>query len=129
LILLGDDVLFSFELTDPFSAFDVPFYIVLGVVCGLLSVYFVRITYKVETGLAKLKNDYGRALIGGVCLGLIIFIFPPIYGEGYDSIKLLLSGNGFQLLNNSLFFDRIDNYVMLGVFILGVILIKPIASA
>lgn len=129
LVLLGNDRLFSFKLTDPFTAYDVPYYIVLGVVCGLVSVYFVRVTYKVENWLDSLKNDIGRALVGGICLGLIIFIFPPIYGEGYDSIKLLISGNDFQLLNNSLFFESIDNYLLLGIFILGVILIKPVASA
>ena len=129
LILLGDDILFSFKLTDPFKAYDVPFYIVLGIVCGLISVYFVRITYKVEDLLEKMKNDLGRALVGGICLGFIIFIFPPIYGEGYDSIKLLLTGQGFQILNNSMFFNQIDSYIFLGLFILGVIFIKPIAAA
>lgn len=130
LVLLGnDDILFSFKLTDPFTAYDVPYYIILGVVCGLVSVYFVRVTFKVENLLGRLKNDIGRALIGGICLGFIIFVFPPIYGEGYNSIKLLLSGNGFQVLNNSLFIDKIDSYFLLGFFILGVILIKPVASA
>lgn len=129
LVLLGDEILFSFQLTEPFKANDVPFYIVLGVLCGVISMYFVRITYKVEAWLESLKNDIGRALVGGICLGFIIFIFPPIYGEGYSSIKLLLNGNGFDILNNSLFFNQINSYLLLGIFILGVILVKPIAAA
>ncbi len=129
LILVGDDILFSFQLTDPFTAYDVPYYIVLGIICGLISVYFVRVTYYIERKMVRLRNDFGRAMVGGVCLGLIIFIFPPIYGEGYEAIKLLVSGHGFEILHNSLFFNRIDNYLMLGLFIFGVILIKPVASA
>ncbi len=129
LVLLGDEILFSFQLQDPFVAKDVPYYIVLGVVCGLVSVYFVRITYAVEGWLTSLKNDIGRGLVGGICLGIIIFVFPPIYGEGYSFIKLLLTGNGFEIFNNSLFFDQFNNYVLLAVFIFGLILVKPIAAA
>lgn len=129
LTLLGDDVLFSFKLVDSFEAVHTPYYMLLGVVCGLVSVYFTRITYKVEHLISKVKNVLGRAVMGGILLGLIIFIFPPIFGEGYNTIKLLLAGKGSEILNASLFFDQVQNTGIILAFILGVLLIKPVASA
>ena len=129
LTLLGDDVLFSFKLKDSFVAADTPFYIMLGMVCGLASVYFTRVTYTVEHLLNKVKNVFGKAVVGGVCLGLIIFVFPPIYGEGYNTIKLLLDGKGNEILNSSLFFHNIHDFAFIMVFMLAVILVKPVASA
>ena len=129
LTLLGDDVLFSFQLVDSFKAADTPFYILLGVVCGLVSVYFTRTTYKIESLITKVKNAVGRAIVGGILLGVIIFVFPPIYGEGYNTIKLLLAGREAEIFNTTLFFNEIDNVFLLLVFIFGVLLVKPIASA
>ncbi|MEP2773668.1 MAG: chloride channel protein [Fulvivirga sp.] len=129
LTLLGDDVLFSFKLTDNFTAADTPFYLLLGVTCGLVSVYFTRMTYKVESWIKKIKPFLGRAVTGGVLLGIIIFIFPPIYGEGYNTIKLLLAGREEEVLNTTLFFEETTNVLLFFGFIFGVILIKPIASA
>ena len=129
LIWSGENILFSFELTDPFSASDVPFYILLGLLCGIVSVYFTRMTYRVEASVGKLNNDLIRALVGGLILGLIIFLFRPVYGEGYDSIKALLSENGSQLLHSGLLSRFMQNDWVLIVFALGIILIKPVASA
>lgn len=129
LMLLGKDILFSFKLTEPFTAGDTPFYILLGVVCGIVSLYFTRATYKVEGMLEKMKNQFGKATIGGISLGVMLFVFPPIYGEGYETIKALLAGKAPELLNNSLFFSQFDNVFFLLIFILGIILIKPIATA
>jgi CIC family chloride channel protein len=121
--------LFSFALTDDFVASDTPFYILLGVLCGLVSVYFTRTTYKVESLITKIRNDFGRAVTGGILLGIIIFVFPPIYGEGYNTIKLLLAGREAELLNGSLFFANLDSIYFLLAFTGAVILIKPVASA
>ena len=129
LTLLGDDVLFSFKLVDSFEAIDTPYYVLLGIVCGLVSVYFSRITYKIEYLISKIGNVLGRATLGGVLLGLIIFVFPPIFGEGYNTIKLLLAGAGTDILNTSLFFGEVDNIGIVLIFILGVLLVKPVASA
>ena len=128
LVLLGDEILFSFKLTDPFVATDVPFYIVLGIVCGLVSVYFVRVNYLLEDGLKKIGTDMGKAVWGGLVLCLIILIFPPIYGEGYGFIKMLLSGKAYGILENNLIFGDMDSYGFLLLFILGIMLVKPLAS-
>lgn len=127
--LLGDDVLFSFRLVDSFKASDTIYYIMLGIVCGLVSVYFTRMTYKIEGMIRKVKNSLGKALVGGILLGVIIFVFPPIYGEGYNTIKLLLAGNESDIFNTSLFFSKVNNPLILFAFIFCVILVKPIASA
>lgn len=129
LSLLGDDVLFSFKLVDPFKAGDTVYYILLGIICGLVSVYFTRMTYKVEAWIIKVKNQFGRAIVGGILLGVIIFLFPPIYGEGYNTIKLLLAGKELEILHTSPFFGEMDQVFLLFAFIFAVILIKPVASA
>ncbi len=129
LTLLGDDVLFSFQLIDGFKASDTPFYILLGILCGLVSVYFTRMTYKIEALIGRVKNIYGKAIAGGILLGIIILVFPPIYGEGYDTIKLLLAGKQTDIFNRSLFFNDLNDLWLLLAFIFGVILIKPVASA
>jgi len=129
LTLLGDDVLFSFTLTDTFHASETPFYIFLGIFTGLVSLYFTRVTNQVESILHNVKGDINKALIGGIGLGFLIFILPPLYGEGYDTIKLLLNGQHQQIFNNSMFFGEINSAVFFILFTAAVILVKPTATA
>lgn len=129
LLLLGDEVLFTFNLQDPFTASETPYYLLLGVVCGFVSLYFTRITYQIENFFAAIQGDIKRALIGGICLGLILFVFPPIYGEGYHFIKALLTGNEQEILDYSIFFQEFDNVYFIILFLLALVLIKPIASS
>jgi CIC family chloride channel protein len=129
LTLLGDDILFTFKLTDSFVAADTPFYILLGVLTGLVSLYFTRVIYKVEASITRIKNYLGRAVTGGILVGIIVFLFPPIYGEGYETIKILLTNSEPMILKNSLFFQHFDNILVLLLFLLMVILVKPVASA
>lgn len=129
IILLGDDILFSFKLVDPFLARDTPFYILLGIVCGMASLYFIRVTYLVEGTISSINNQYSRALVGGLSLALIIFVFPPIYGEGYESIKSLLQGNEVRFFSGSFFYSLVgQDMLILGILFL-IILAKPFATA
>ncbi len=127
--LLGDDILFSFALKDPFFATETPYFILLGVLCGLISVYFTRLTYFVEHQITKLKNYAIRGMIGGLLLAIIIFFFPPIYGEGYNTIKLLLNTNESDMVFQSIFSLNYDNPWVFALFMFGVIFFKPIASS
>jgi chloride channel protein, CIC family len=127
--LLGNDILFSFQLKDSFTAADTPYYILLGVACGLVSLYFTRLTYFVEGKLSRINNDFNRALMGGAALALIILILPPIYGEGYETIKSLLNGNEDEVLQRSLFYGLRENGLVIIFFLFAVMLLKPIASA
>ena len=129
LVLLGEDVLFTFKLEEPFRAVETPYFLLLGAVCGIVAFYFNRIMYIVEGWMAKVKALLTRALVGGIALGLILFVFPPIYGEGYDTIKAMLAGQDEYLLSRSLFFDELENSYFILLFLLGVLLIKPVASA
>lgn len=129
LILLGDNILFSFKLQDPFLASHVHFYILLGIVCGIISVHFTRLTYFIEKHIAKIKSSINRALLGGIGLALIILIFPPIYGEGYNTIKLLLNGQEQNIFQRSLFYDFSNQTLVVIVFLFAIIVIKPVASA
>ncbi len=129
LALLGDDILFSFILKDPFIASDTPYFILLGILCGLIAVYFTRFTYFVERKITKIKNFAVRGLIGGLLLAIIIFFFPPIYGEGYNTIKLLLNAQEADMVFQSFFAFDYSNPLVFGIFMLGIVLFKPIASA
>ena len=129
IILLGEDILFSFRIVDGFTARETPYYIGLGIVCGLASLYFTRIMFRVEDAIRGVKNAFRRVLIGGVALALILLIFPPIYGEGYDTIKQLLSQDEIALFEGG-FLDPVDdNQFYLIIFLFLVVLIKPVASA
>lgn len=127
MLLLGDDVLFSFNLEDPFLATDFPYFLVLGGICGLASVYFTRTALKAEDIIQKVKSVYLRAIFGGLALGLLIYFLNPIYGEGYDAIKVILQGRSNDLFHNSIFFQW-DSPWLLVVFGLMIFLLKPIAS-
>lgn len=129
IILLGEDILFSFRIVDGFYAKDTPYYFGLGIVCGLASLYFTRVMFRVEDAIHNIRNSFKRVLVGGLALALILLVFPPIYGEGYDTIKQLLSHDEIMLFEGG-FLDPIDdNQYFLILFLLLVVLIKPIASA
>jgi len=128
-ILLGEGVLLFFQLEDSFTASDVPFYLLLGILCGLTSLYFTRTMFSVEGWLERVNNSYTRALIGGLALSLIIFVLPPVYGEGYQAITNLLAGNGSQLLSDNFFIPQDSHTVVFFFFLLCLILIKPFATA
>jgi CIC family chloride channel protein len=114
-ILLQEGALFYFNVKEPFHYENVPFYIGLGIVCGLVSVYYSRMAWKVEALFDKYKrNVYGKAIVGGLLLGVMIFLFPPLFGEGYQSIKTLSTGDTSRLLAGSIFAEwRFNEWAVL----------------
>ncbi|MEM8893510.1 MAG: chloride channel protein [Bacteroidota bacterium] len=129
LSIIGGDSLFAFELVDSFEAGHVPYYLLLGLLCGFVSLYFTRITISIENKLYAIKNDIQRALIGGVLLAVIILSFPPIYGEGYETITALINGNEESIFRSSFFYKYSGQIGVVIIFILAIVLIKPVASA
>ena len=107
----------------------IPFYLLLGTVCGLVSVYMTRVTLKMEGFFSRRKNIYAKVLLGGLALGIIIFLFPPLFGEGYDSVKTLLAGSYSKLLNFSLFEDFKHNPWIILLVTAIIILLKVFATA
>ncbi|MBO4891112.1 MAG: chloride channel protein [Prevotella sp.] len=130
-IFRGDAALFTFHLDSEWSVQRIPACVLLGITCGLVSLYFIRMMGACEDVFARFKDQpYVRLAIGGTVLSLLIFLFPALYGEGYSSINLLLNGrtetDWNQILNNSLFAGQ---GTMLIPFIALVLLTKVIATS
>ncbi len=129
MILLQEESLFRFELTDAFTASDVPYYIGLGFFCGLVALYFTRTHYYLENKIQQVESSWKRILIGGIGLGILIYLFPPMYGEGYNSIKMLITDGGASILNRSPFFEQESNPWFVVTFLASLIVIKAVASS
>ncbi len=128
-IFLNDDVLLSFQLQQPFNYFNVPFYILLGILAGLISIYHARTFTKIEGLFSNApKKKYLNVLIGGVALAMLLFIFPSLFGEGYQSIKLLSTQHPENLLDNSILQSLKNNQWIVLAFIGAIIFIKSIAT-
>ncbi len=127
--LMGEGVILQFAVYEQFALANVPYYILLGVCCGLISVYFIRTNIRVERFITGIKNPFKRVLIGGTLLGLLIYIFPPLYGEGYVSLEALLTNNAESLFNNTYFFGVKEYSLTVLLYIVGIIFIKVIATA
>ena len=130
-IFSGDAALFTFHLDSVWSVQRIPACVLLGITCGLVSLYFIRMMGACEDVFARFKDKpYIRLAIGGTVLSLLIFLFPALYGEGYSSINLLLNGrteaDWNQILDNSLFAGQ---GAMLIPFIALVLLTKVIATS
>jgi CIC family chloride channel protein len=107
----------------------IPFYILLGIICGLLSVYMTRVTLRVEDFFIKKKSIYVKALLGGLSLGILIFIFPPLFGEGYDTVKTILAGSYSNLLDFSLLEPLKNNPWIILLVTSFMILLKVFATS
>ena len=101
-ILTGTDPMFPLDNAEPFMVNRIPWYLVLGFVCGLVSLYFTRGMNSLEQWFKhSVKNMWAKLLIGGVVLSVLIYIFPPLYGEGYDVIRQLINGDSLSAIENS----------------------------
>lgn len=120
--LIGRDVALAFEMIEPFNLGKIHFFILLGIFCGLISLYFTRTTMRVESKFSSIKSPYKRIAIGGLVLGVLIFLFPPLYGEGFNTLQALINGEDFSILDNSLLYQFRDN-VWIILLSLGLILV------
>lgn len=118
-----------FLVTEGWVMNAIPYYVVLGLLCGLLSAYNIRMNHKIEEFFKKYKRTYLKAIVGSLVLGGLIFVFPPLFGEGYTSVENLLSGSFQKLFDNSLFFDYSSNPLIILLFLGGIILVKIFATA
>ena len=125
-LFMGTEATFEFHMENAFDLARVPYVIVLGIVCGLISLYFTHVTTTIEKQFKKLKNPYYKLLIGGGVLSVLIFLFPPLYGEGYETITQLINGSSENMImKNSLFYGHGS---MLLLFMFLVIIFKAVAS-
>jgi CIC family chloride channel protein len=126
--LMGDELMFPLQ-SEAFALDRIPYYVLLGILCGFVSLYFTRGMNWMEGIFRKLEKPWKKILVGGIMLSLLIFLLPPLYGEGYDSINSLLNLDYTRLLENSLFYEyRYNVYFVIGYFVL-IVLLKIFASA
>lgn len=130
-IILNEDILISFQLKQPFNYKNVPFYVLLGLIAGFISVYYIRVFTAIEKLLKRVKQQYAiyKAIAGGIILGILILFFPQLFGEGYSSIKLLADQSPDTGFNGSLVENLLDSPFLLMLFLTLIILIKAIATA
>lgn len=125
-ILMGTEATFEFHMENAFSIARVPHVMMLGVVCGLVSLYFTHVTIAVERQFKRLSNPYVKLAIGGGILSVLIFLFPPLYGEGYETINHLINGSSENIiLENSLFYGH-AKYILVYMFL--IVVFKALAS-
>jgi chloride channel protein, CIC family len=128
-VILKEDVLLNFRLQEPFDYTNVPFYLLLGVLCGLCSFYYSRTFLATERYFKNFEhNKLIKILVGGAGLFVLILFVPPLFGEGYNSIKLLASRHAHELFSSSILPVVSMSKPVLYFLLLLVILAKPIAT-
>lgn len=128
-LFMGQNVLYSVNIQDTFLMKHVPYYLVLGVAAGLMSVYFTKM-YMFVTGLfEKIRNTWVRLAIGGLALGLLVFLVPSLYGEGYEPINNVLNGNYGYLFEHALYEKWSDSALALLVILVFILAFKVIATS
>lgn len=125
----GNDILLPFTIEDEFLIADIPLYIVLGVIAGMVSVYFTETYERFQKFFEKIGSPVKRLLIGGLGIGVLVYFIPPLYGEGYDIINNLVQGNPEAALQNNIFDLNLSNvWIVIGL-LLGLVLFKVVASS
>jgi CIC family chloride channel protein len=126
---LGQNVLYPFNVETAFELADLPYYILLGILAGFVSVYFTKMYMYIGGLFDKLKSNWSKLVIGGLGLGILIFFFPALFGEGYQSINKSLSGDLSYLFDNSVFYDFQDELWAALILLTAAVLLKIIATS
>ena len=126
---LGQHVLYPFEVDKIFELGDLPYFILLGILAGFVSVYFTKMYIYIGSFFDRFKSWYARLLVGGIGLGALVFLFPSLFGEGYEAINDALAGNLEYLFNNSIFYSFREEFWVAMVLLVSVILLKIVATS
>lgn len=126
---LGNAVLYPFKVVDTFYLHHLPYYVLLGVFTGVISVYFTRMSIRIEKSFKKIEKWWMRWLLGGSVLGVLIFFFPALYGEGYEAVNSCLGGDYSPLFHQSPFYEFQDSFGVVFILFFLVLFFKVIASA
>ncbi|TXE12733.1 chloride channel protein [Seonamhaeicola algicola] len=124
---LGTDVLLRFELIDKFQINDILFYIVLGLVTGLMSVYFSKVFFSITNFFKQFESRAKRLVIGGLAIGTMLYIIPPLYGEGYGIMNNLLKGDHLAAIGETPFSLDLSNIWIVIALLFGITIFKAIA--
>ncbi|MDR2385765.1 MAG: chloride channel protein [Tannerella sp.] len=128
-IFTGPEAMFRFSQTEIFQIGRIPYVLFLGVFCGFLSLYFTRMMIGFENKFRKINKQWKKFLTGAVALSILIFLFPPLYGEGYDTIESLLDGRFSSLTDHSPLEGKINNYWGTVIFMSLILLTKVFATS
>ncbi|MBR5726298.1 MAG: chloride channel protein [Muribaculaceae bacterium] len=128
-VFTGYNVEFFFSQSEPFYASRIPFVVLLGVFCGFVSLYFINLIDRIEGRFKKLRNRWVRFAVGGITLSILIFLMPPLYGEGYDEITQLINGNVTDIFNHSPFYSYRENTIAVLLFLFALGAFKVLATA
>ncbi len=126
---MGSASMFSFTSFEPFALERIPYLILLGIICGFVSLYFTRGINGIENFFRRIKNPYTKLIVGGLTLSALIFLLPTLYGEGYDTIDMLLSGESKDLMEGSVFNQFRHLSWILPLYIGLTILFKIVATS
>ena len=127
--LMGEEVLLSFTVAGAFNIKNIPWYILLGGITGLISVFFTKTSVFLESQYSRIRNTFVRVSVGGAALALLIFFFPPFYGEGYETIRELLEGRSMIGFENSPFSGFGNTFTIYLLFFAGLVLLKAVATS
>ena len=128
-IFTGYSPEFVFDQSEAFITNNIPYVMMLGVVCGFTSLYFTKVIGWVESIFAKMKSPWAKFAVGSLILSGLIFCFPPLYGEGYEAITNLLNGDPTTLFNGSVFYSFRNNVWFVLLFLLMIVLTKVFATS
>ncbi len=126
-LLIGNEATLYFPVTNVFHFRNLPYYVVLGGFAGMISLYFTRSTIFIEGLYARIPAFWMRLMVGGTILGIFVLLFPPLYGEGYDVVNVLLSGRIAEVFNGSMIYGSRDNLWVLLAFFGMILVFKPLA--
>ena len=128
-IILSEGVTIAFQLQQPFNYYNVPYYVLLGIICGLVSVLYRKIFHSIEVRFERMKNIWVKAIVGGLILFILILVFPPLFGEGYEGVKLLEGKNPARMLDGSIIESFANSEGAILMFVGLLIIFKAIAAA
>lgn len=125
----GNDYILQYAHEFPLQLNDIPFYVLLGIGCAYVSIYFNKVYLYVERNFEKIDGWFSKVLIGGGILGMLIFLLPSLYGEGYDIINALLNNNVSGITDKSIFKDYLTTEYAILILFIVIMLFKAFASA
>ncbi|WP_340067198.1 chloride channel protein [Ascidiimonas aurantiaca] len=124
----GSDILLPFRIEDKFVIADIPFYLLLGAIAALVSIYFAFVYERIQSFFDKIKSPVKRLVIGGLGIGLLVFLIPPLYGEGFDVINALIKGHPEEALNTNFLDPQLSSAWVIIALLAGLVFFKVIAS-
>jgi len=124
---LGNEVLFNFQVTEPFALRDTLFYLLLGVGTAFGSIYFSKIYFAVLKFFNQFKTPKQKLIFGGLAIGVMLYFIPPLYGEGFGFINSLLAGDHLTALGQTPFDNYLDNIWIIIALLFGITVFKAIA--